>query len=186
MMKNYTRAKNSVFNLGYHITFCPKYRKPFLTRINIKMITHIFHVCAIKVKGIIENIEIMPDHVHIFLRLKNTKIPMSKIIQTIKGFSSFQIRNKLSWMKRYKALWSSGYFVESIGNMSENVIKKYIQNQKTHIKPTYKYKKMIITHLNITSSNLLDDEEKEGQKFDCYKRRHVYYHKNTPMQLEVP
>jgi putative transposase len=185
-MKYYTRAKNSVFNLGYHITFCPKYRKPFLMRINLKMITHIFHVCAIKVNGIIENMEIMPDHVHIFLRLKNTNLPISKIIQTIKGYSSFAIRSKFIWMKKYKALWSSGYFAESVGNMSESVIKRYIKNQKTNMKSDYKYKKMINKDLNGKLDYIQHGEKEKDRSNDCRQRmQDLQSYKNSPVQFKV-
>lgn len=79
----------------------------------------------------IENIEIMPDHIHMFIRMRNTHMPVAKMVQYLKGYMSFEIRNRLPWMQKYKALWSSGYFVESVGNMSEKVIKRYIDNQRT-------------------------------------------------------
>lgn len=139
-MKNYTRTTNAVFNLGYHIIWCPKYRKHFLLDLDQQFLIHTFHITAAKINGLIENIEIMPDHIHIFLRLKQNHISISKIIQILKGYSSYTIRNKYQYMKKYKSLWSSSYFVESIGNMSEQIIKKYIDNQKNNVKPTYKYK----------------------------------------------
>ena len=66
----------------------------------------------------------------------------------IKGYSSFMIRKKNSWMKKYKAFWSSSYFVESIGNISESTVRKYIRNQRINVKSTYKYKSIVKNHFN--------------------------------------
>ena len=80
-----------------------------------------------KYNFLIEEIDIMPDHVHIFIKFKNLNNTLPKIVQHLKGLSSFQIRKKYPYLKKYKAFWSPSYFAESIGNMSETVIKKYIK-----------------------------------------------------------
>ena len=85
----------------------------------------------------------MPDHVHIFIKCRTLTISISKLVQYLKGGSSFRIRKKYSFLKKYKSFWSPSYFCESIGNMSENVIRKYIRNQKINVKSSYKYKFMI-------------------------------------------
>lgn len=128
-MTKYTRTRNAVFNIGYHVTLTPKYRKPFLWKLDRSVLRRIFYIAAIKSQGMIENLEIMPDHVHIFIRMKRNHMAISKMMQYLKGYTSFAIRSRFPWMKKYKAFWSAGYFVESVGNMSENVIKRYIQNQ---------------------------------------------------------
>ena len=163
-MKKYTKTSNATFNLGYHIVWTPKYRGSFLLNLDQSYLKKVFYVCSIKVLGIIENIQIMPDHIHIFLRLKQNHFSIPKIIQIFKGFSSFCIRKKYSWMKKYKALWSSGYFIESVGNMSESVIKKYINNQKTNIKPTYKYKNKVLKSKTYSTYNGLSKKEEEKCK----------------------
>lgn len=70
----------------------------------------------------------MQDHVHIFIKCNN-KIQIDKIIKQ-KGFSSYTIRHKYPNVAKYKSFWSSSYFVEIIGNISEASIRKYIKNQK--------------------------------------------------------
>lgn len=168
-MKKYTRTTNSIFNLGYHIIWCPKYRKNFLLNLNQQFLLHTFHIAAIKVQGHIENINIMPDH--IFIRLKQNHISISKMVQILKGYSSYIIRKKYNFMKKYKALWSPSYFIESIGNMSEHVIKKYINNQKINVKPSYKYIDKII--------NIYNSEKTEKEQNSCKKnkRRFTMYFK---------
>lgn len=137
--KQYTYTRNAVFNLGYHITWCPKFRKPFLLRLDQTLLRKLVRVAAIKVHGVIENMEIMPDHVHVFIRLKRNHVAISRVVQSLKGYTSFSLRKACTWMKQYKALWSPGYFVESVGNMSEKVVKKYINNQRSDLKPSYRY-----------------------------------------------
>ena len=72
----------------------------------------------------------MPDHVHLFIRMKPTQC-VSNIIKQLKGYSSYYTRKKLN-LKKYKAFWSHGYFCESIGQISESIILKYIDNQWKH------------------------------------------------------
>lgn len=72
----------------------------------------------------------MPEHIHLFVKLKTTD-NVSNIVGQLKGFSSFYTRKRLN-IKKYKCLWSNGYFCESIGQISEPVILKYIQNQWKH------------------------------------------------------
>ena len=71
----------------------------------------------------------MTDHIHIFISCKPTQT-VSKIINSFKGYSSFQIRKMFSYLKKYKSLWVGSYFCETIGFISEKTIIKYINNQK--------------------------------------------------------
>ena len=168
----YNRNRHSVTNINYHIVFCPKYRKPFLLK-NRKQLLSCFRKSCIMHRCIIKEIEIMPDHVHIFVSvLKPGLFALSKLIQHLKGWSSFQIRKKNPWMKKkYKAFWSPSYFAESIGHISEKVVKKYISDQTTNLKPTYKYCKLVKKYLkekkiNDTKNNKLSiyDFETEIQE----------------------
>ena len=77
----------------------------------------------------------MPDHVHIFFKCSDKKNTISNIVRYLKEFTSFSIRSKYPDIKKYKSFWSTSYFIESIGNMSEKVIRKYIRNQKNVNKP---------------------------------------------------
>jgi len=82
---------------------------------------------------LIKAIKIMFNHVHIFIFIfiscKRTHT-IYKIINSLKGYSSFQIRKIFPYLKKYKALWTNSYFCETIGFISEKTIIKYIDNQK--------------------------------------------------------
>jgi putative transposase len=77
----------------------------------------------------------MPDHIHIFLSVKPTVAP-TDVVRTLKSISAIKLFKEYSKLKNFYArcgsLWSKGYFVSSIGNVSSRTIKKYIQNQKSN------------------------------------------------------
>jgi putative transposase len=110
----------------YHITFIPKYRK----RINDHKIKETIYESIInkskKLNIVIKNIQIMDDHVHIFISINATD-NVSYIIGQLKGYSSYMV-NKYT-KSHNKQFWGKGYYCESIGNISESTIIKYIDNQ---------------------------------------------------------
>ncbi len=75
-----------------------------------------------------ENIDIMPDHIHIFIKCYINTISISKIVQYLKGYSSFMLRKRFPFLKKYKALWTPSYYYETIGHISQKTIKRYINN----------------------------------------------------------
>ena len=50
----------------------------------------------------------------------------------VKGYLLYVLRNKFKYLKRYKSLWTHSYYCETIGHISENTVKKYIENQNNH------------------------------------------------------
>ena len=143
-MNKYIRNNTHVFNVNYHIIFCPEYRKPILFLIDKNMIIECFKLSCVKYNCQLIEFEIMPDHIHLFIKVININIfNISNFMKHIKGFSSYTIRNNLKYMKKYKHLWSPSYFIESIGNISESTIINYIKNQTINVKSNYKYKNMI-------------------------------------------
>ena len=74
--------------------------------------------------------EVMPDHVHIFIKAKPTLAP-HYIVQQLKGYTSRILRNEFHKLKsRIPTLWTRSYYCESIGHISEEAVKKYIEDQK--------------------------------------------------------
>jgi len=118
------------YNLGIHIIFCPKYRRKVLKNgvdIDFKLIVK---ELSNDLKIDIVFMEVMEDHVHIFLKHPPT-LSVHYIVQQIKGRSSRLLRLKYDWLKkRIPTLWTRSYFAESVGIINEEVIKKYIDNQK--------------------------------------------------------
>ena len=125
----YKKGHKNIFNIGYHIIWCPKYRRRILIG-NIE--------CRLKELLIqksneldieIKSIEIMPDHIHIFIKCLPTN-NINNIIKYLKGYSSRMLRKEFFNLKKYKNLWSRSYYCETVGHVSEKTIKKYIEDQK--------------------------------------------------------
>ena len=74
--------------------------------------------------------EVMPDHVHLFIIAKTT-IPVPQLICRLKGYSSYFMRKEFAYLRRYPSLWTRSYFVETVGHISEKTVVHYIENQKT-------------------------------------------------------
>ena len=75
----------------------------------------------------------MPDYIHIFVDCPVTVAPCD-VVRTLKSMSAIQLFKAYPELKRFYArcgkLWSNGYFISSVGHISEAAIKKYIEEQK--------------------------------------------------------
>jgi putative transposase len=78
----------------------------------------------------IVKMEVMPDHVHLFIKAKPIDSP-HWIVQQLKGYTSRILRDEYSTLRsRIPTLWTRSYYVESVGHISEKTVKKYIEEQK--------------------------------------------------------
>ena len=83
-----------------------------------------------KMKVEIRKMEVMPDHVHLFLRALPIHAPHF-VIGQIKGYTSRILREEIPALRRrLPTLWTRSYFVESVGHISQKTIEKYIEGQK--------------------------------------------------------
>jgi len=128
-----TRWKHSntcIYNVAYHLIWCPKYRRKVLTGNIEKELRKLLKSKAKELDAEIENMEVMPDHVHLFIKTNPTASP-HWIVQQLKGYTSHQLRKKYPELKsRLPTLWTRSYYCESVGHISEDTIKKYIEDQK--------------------------------------------------------
>lgn len=126
----WVNSSTSVYNLGYHIIWCPKYRRRILIdSIENRLREIILSKCE-ELDCQVKELNIMPDHVHLFVKTKPTIAPHF-LIQQIKGSSSRILRTEFKELKsKLPNMWTRSYYIESVGHISENNIKKYIQEQK--------------------------------------------------------
>jgi len=119
--------------INYHFVWCPKYRKQILKDdIELALKDIIKTTCLTKNWEILE-IEVMPDHVHLFLSTPPYDSPTA-IIKVIKGVSAKRLYSMFPLLKqelRKGSIWSPSYYVGTAGNVSSEIIKRYIQEQKT-------------------------------------------------------
>lgn len=130
LAKRYTASSHCVYNVGYHIVFCPKYRRKVLTGAVETRLKELFLEKAAELTIEIERMEVMPDHVHLFVKSKPT-YAVHLVVNQLKGYTSFKLREEFPELKsRLPTLWTRSYFVESVGHISEDTVKRYIENQK--------------------------------------------------------
>lgn len=125
----YRHEGNAVSLLNYHFVFIPKRRKKVLVgAIAEKLQEIIFEVCVENRWKIIA-LEIMPDHVHLFVNAKPSDDP-SKIIRLTKGRASHVLRKEFPELMKLPTLWTPSYFVSTAGNVCTETVKRYIEQQK--------------------------------------------------------
>ena len=121
---------HTAWKCQYHIVFIPKYRKKQLygqVRTDVREI--IRTRCGYKGVEIIDG-AVCPDHVHLRVSIP-PKMSISTFMGYLKGKSTLMIydRHPNLQSKWNKAFWARGYYVATIGNVTEEAIKKYIREQ---------------------------------------------------------
>ena len=127
-MSRFERKNHRVFNVSYHIIFVTKYRKPLMKGYIRTQIEKYLLEKAEQLKVKIEQYEIMPDHVHLFVKC-SPNIKISDLVQSLKGYSSYMLRRNFELKKKFKHFWSPSYYCETVGHISEKTIRKYIKDQ---------------------------------------------------------
>lgn len=128
--ERWTHSDTTVYNIGYHIIWCPKYRRRVLESPVSDRLEFLLREKANEIGVVIETIEIMPDHLHLFVKTKPTASP-HWIVQQLKRYTSRTLRQEFEILRtRLPSLWTRSYYVESCGHLSEDVVKKYIEDQK--------------------------------------------------------
>jgi putative transposase len=126
------RAKHAVYDLKYHFVWIPKYRKLILKGPVAQSLREIFYGIAARYGMEIDTLEVMPDHVHLFLSAPPKYSP-SRVVQIIKSISArelFRCHPELRKQLWGGELWSDGYFVRSVGDeVTATVIRRYIKLQ---------------------------------------------------------
>ena len=128
--ERWKQSNTVVYNVGYHIIFCSKYRRKVLTEEIQLRLKGLLLEKANQYDIQIEKMETMTDHVHLFLKAKPTASP-HWIVQQLKGYTSNVLRKESSSLRtRLPSLWTRSYYIETVGHISEDTIKKYIEDQK--------------------------------------------------------
>lgn len=128
-----TRSSHAVFSLGYHIIFCPKYRHRVLSAVIADELKRVLDEACTQRGWSLEEIEIMPDHVHLFVQADHLTAPV-EIAKTLKSISATAVFTKFPKLKERKfwgsGLWSCGTYYATVGHISEDAIRRYIETQR--------------------------------------------------------
>ena len=127
--QRWTTSNKAVFNIGYHLIWCTKYRRKLLDGAVEARLKEILDQKAMEMGLHIETMEVMPDHVHLFVKASPVDSPHF-IVQQLKGRTSHDLMPEFSLRRRVPSLWTRSYYCESVGNISAETIRRYIEDQK--------------------------------------------------------
>ena len=126
-----------MYDLKCHLVWITKYRKPVLRgEIGVRLRDLVRQTCATLDVYILSG-HIAADHVHLLVSIP-PQLPVSDLMQHIKGRSSRRLLEEFAELNRQfwgKHIWARGYFAASSGNVTDDVIKQYIESQGQHLPP---------------------------------------------------
>ncbi len=132
MSTEYNKASHVVYDIKYHIIWVTKYRYKVLGGNLAKRLRELIRQgCEARGMTIVQG-SIGKDHVHMLLSCPPS-LAVSKIVQYLKGRSSRLLQEEFPELKkRYwgQHLWGRGYFCATVGGVTEETIRRYIENQE--------------------------------------------------------
>lgn len=133
------RTKHAVFDLKYHVVWIPKYRKHILVGEVARYTKEVLERIAEEYGFWIDTMEVMEDHVHVFLEAPPRYSP-AQGVQIMKSITGREVFHRFPRLR--KQLWAGellgdGYFVRSVGDQdTAEVIRRYIEYQaEEHLSP---------------------------------------------------
>lgn len=128
------RGRHCVFMMHVHLVFVTKYRRGVFTKEILDDMRPMFASVCTDFEAELVEFDGEDDHVHLLVNYP-PKIAISKLVNSLKGVSSFLIRKKNYPSIKEKlwgdALWSPSYFAASCGGAPIAVIRQYIEQQRT-------------------------------------------------------
>ena len=130
-MENYRKGSHTVYDLKYHLVWITKYRKPMLSgAIGTRLRDLIRETCMAMDIDIIKG-HISRDHVHLLVSVPPYH-SVSDTVRRIKGKTSRRLMSESRLLAKQcwgRHLWARGYFAASSGNVTDEVIAQYIEQQ---------------------------------------------------------
>ena len=125
-------------DLKYHLVWVPKYRKRLLTGPRREYLKYLLERVAVEWDLAIVELEVMEDHVHLFLAAPPRLSP-AQIMNSIKGITSREMFVKFPELKGMLwagHLWADGYYAATVGDkVTAEVVRRYIREQTQHDLP---------------------------------------------------
>lgn len=137
-LKTVRTNSHATFNCNYHFVWIPKYRRPILKHEKVKEILEkILRGQSECRDWQVLALEIMPDHLHLFLSVPPSYSP-SEVVHLLKGNTSRQLRLIFPFLKTIirDSLWADGYYVSTAGYISQDQVRRYIaeQSKRLHLR----------------------------------------------------
>lgn len=139
-MAEFRKGSHTVYDIQYHVVWTTKYRyKVIRGKIAERLRELIRQGCLARGITIISG-SIGKDHIHMLISCPPSLAP-SKIMQYLKGRSSKMLQEEFEELrKRYwgQHLWSVGYFCRTVGTVTEDMVREYIEQQKSDDNETFR------------------------------------------------
>jgi putative transposase len=127
--RRFRRTPGGVCSLGLRLVWCPKYRRRVLGGRAAAGSGELVEQIAAERGWEIVAREVMPDHVHLFVRVGPTDAPAA-VVRAFKGRTARVLWAEFPYVRRFaKVLWSPSYFAASVGDVSESTVRRYLEHQ---------------------------------------------------------
>ena len=127
--------RNCAYQTGYHVVWCPKYRKSILTASIADETKRLIESICLERDWQVLALEVQPDHIHLFVSIPPS-VAVADAMKILKGSTARKLFVKFPELKKQLwggHLWSPSYYVGTAGNVSSETIQKYIERTE-HIK----------------------------------------------------
>ena len=132
MKTNLVHYRTCVCNINYHIVWSVKYRRKVLTQEIESYLNDLARMIAEEKGFTLKQFEVGDkDHIHVFVSAP-PKLSITSIVKYLKGISGRKLFEKFPELRTELwngELWNHSYYVETVGCISEETVKKYIENQ---------------------------------------------------------
>lgn len=127
--KKYQTSDHIIYSCQYHVVFCPKYRRSVLQPYENELKKLMLQIAEENGFQILD-MEVMPDHVHLIIDC-NPRFGICNCVRLIKAHTSHVLRSEHSELRsRLPTLWTRSAFISSVGAVTLDVVKDYIDKQK--------------------------------------------------------
>ena len=127
----YRHGAHTVFTIHLHLVWTTKYRKPIMTgEVGLRIRELIRQICREEEVEVMKG-HVSKDHVHLFVSIP-PQVTVSRLVQRLKGKTSNRLMAEFTHLRKLywgRHVWARGYFCCSSGNITDEVIKEYIENQ---------------------------------------------------------
>ena len=128
----YRHGSHTVFEIHLHLVWVTKYRKPVLRgEVGVRVRELVRQVCRAEEVEILKG-HVLADHVHLFVSIP-PQVTISRFVQRVKGKSSYKLLQEFKHLRKTywgRHVWARGYFCCSSGNVTDEVVREYIENQR--------------------------------------------------------
>ncbi|MBE0674837.1 MAG: IS200/IS605 family transposase [Bacteroidales bacterium] len=118
------RTRHATYNINYHFVWVPKFRRPVLDGGIPGRLVELIKEKAAEIGGVVLDITVQPDHVHLFSSFPPTIAPY-QIMHRIKGYTASVLKREFPHLNsRLPNLWTRSYYVGTAGAVSAETIKR--------------------------------------------------------------